>query len=131
MLPNETTITPQTLVAEVEAKKADGWRLITATCNELSETECELIYHFDKDLEMTHLRMTVSKEGQVPSISGVFFAALLIENEVQDQFGLCFEGLVVNFGNHLYLDEEVQRTPFCKFGVVQSNKSNDSSESAG
>ncbi len=52
----------------------------------------------------------------MPSISPVYFAAFLIENEIEDQFGIKFDGLVLDFGGTLYLEEEVMRTPFCKYG---------------
>ena len=70
---------------------------------------------------MRHLRVTVAKKVPVPTLSTVFFAAFLVENEIQDQFGIKFDGLVVDFGGTLYLDddEEVIRTPFCKYGVVR------------
>ena len=112
-------ITKETLVAEVLQLKNAGWRIVTATCVDLNENEFDLLYHFDKDLAMEHLRLTVPKGAPVPSISGVYLAAFLVENEIQDQFGLCFDGLALNFANHLYLDDEVATTPFCKFGVVR------------
>ena len=51
------------------------------------------------------------------SISGVYFAALLIENETQDHFGVTFDGLVLDFGGRLYLEEEVEKYPFCKVSM--------------
>jgi ech hydrogenase subunit D len=104
------------LVAEVQALKNGGLRLLTMTCVDLGES-FDLLYHFDLDLRMTHLRLTVPKGESVPSISGVYFAALIIENEVQDLFGIAFEGLALDFGGHFYLEEEVKKYPFCKVTV--------------
>jgi ech hydrogenase subunit D len=104
------------LVAEVQALKNGGQRLLTMTCVDLGES-FDLLYHFDLDLRMTHLRLTVPKGESVPSISGVYFAALIIENEVQDLFGIAFEGLALDFGGHFYLEEEVKKYPFCKVTV--------------
>jgi ech hydrogenase subunit D len=81
----------------------------------------ELLYHFDKDLKDRHLRMKIAKGASVPSISPVYFAAFLIENEIEDQFGVKFDGLVLDFGGTLYLEEEVMRTPFCKYGVTRTD----------
>ena len=104
------------LVAEVQALKNAGQRLLTMTCVDLGES-FDLLYHFDLDLRMTHLRLTVPKGEAVPSISGVYFAALIIENEVQDLFGIAFEGLALDFGGQFYLEEEVKKYPFCKVTV--------------
>ena len=113
---------PGELVAKVTQLKNDGWRLVTFTSVELNETDMEVLYHFDKDLKLTNLRVPVKKGGTLPSVSGVLFAAFLIENEIRDQFGLVFEGLVLDFGGKLYLDDEAERTPFCKFAVTRKEK---------
>jgi ech hydrogenase subunit D len=104
------------LVAEVRALKNEGQRLVTTTCVDLGES-FDLLYHFDLDLQMTHLRLNVPKGESVPSISGIYFAALIIENETQDLFGIPFEGLALDFGGHFYLEEEVKKYPFCKVTV--------------
>jgi Ni,Fe-hydrogenase III component G len=39
------------------------------------------------------LPLTVPKDTLVPSISPVYFAAFLVENEIQDLFGIRFQGL--------------------------------------
>ena len=65
------------------------------------------------------MRLTVAKGESVPSISGVYFAALLIENETQDHFGVTFDGLVLDFGSRLYLEEEVKKYPFCKISNIK------------
>ena len=114
-------VTPDAIVAEVTKTKEDGYRLVTMTAVDLDEESLDLLYHFDKDLEERHLRMTVSKKDSVPSISGVYFAAFLLENETQDHFGTQFDGLALDFGGTLYLEEEVMRTPFCKYGVVRKD----------
>jgi ech hydrogenase subunit D len=114
-------VTLETVVAEVTKIKAEGSRLITMTCVDLDEANMELLYHFDKDLKDRHLRMKIAKGASVPSISPVYFAAFLIENEIEDQFGVKFDGLVLDFGGTLYLEEEVMRTPFCKYGVTRTD----------
>lgn len=118
---NPKTISPDTVVAEVGKIKEDGYRLITMSAVDLDDDTIELLYHFDKQLDEVHLRMAVAKKEPVPSISGVYFAAFLIENEIQDHFGLKFDGLALDFGGTLMLEEEVMRTPFCKYGVVRKD----------
>ena len=114
------TITPETVVGEVQALKNKGYRFVTMTCLDLDADTCEIMYHFDKDLELVHLRMTgIAKGSTVPSISQQLFAAFLVENEIRDQYGLCFEGLVLDFGGTLYLEDDVRRTPFCKYTITE------------
>jgi len=121
-------ITPETVVEEVTKIKADGYRFVTMTTVDLDPEHIDVLYHFDKDTQDLHLRMVVEKKDPVPSISGVIFAAFLIENEIQDHFGLKFDGLALDFGGTLYLDEEVVRTPFCKYGVVRKDAEAEAAE---
>lgn len=114
-----TEVTQETLKAEIHRLLDAGYRLETMTCVDLDENTVDLLYHFQKDLQMIHLRMKQPKSENAPTISDVVFAAFLVENEIQDQFGLCFEGLVLNFSNFLYLEEEVATTPFCKYGITR------------
>jgi ech hydrogenase subunit D len=105
------------LVGEVAKLKVQGYRLVTLSCTELDETTLDILYHFDKDLGLKHLRLTAAKSSLVPSISPVYFAALLVENEIQDFFGLRFEGLLVDYQGTLYLEEEALKTPYCRFSL--------------
>lgn len=113
-------VTAEQLVPEVHNLKDHGWRLVTATCVELDDVNVDLIYTFDKNNELQHLRMVHPKDKPVPSISPVLFAALLIENEIRDHFGLVFDNLILDFGCHLYLEEEVQSRPFCKISIANA-----------
>jgi ech hydrogenase subunit D len=112
-----TAVSAEALVGEVAKLKVLGYRLVTLSCTELDATTLDVLYHFDKNLDLKHLRLTVSKSEKVPSISPVYFAALLVENEIQDFFGLRFEGLLVDYQGTLYLEEESIRTPYCRFGL--------------
>lgn len=118
MIPNITTITAEALCGQVRDLKKQGYRLVTMTCVDIDETTVEVLYHFDKDLQMVHLRMPHAKATPIPSISDIYFAAFLVENEMQDHFGICFKDLVIDYGQTLYLEDEVRRTPFCKYSVA-------------
>lgn len=96
----------------------DGWRMVTLTAVQVGD-DFDVLYHYDKDLVMKHYRLSIPKETVVPSISPVYFAALLVENEIRDQFGICFSDIVLDFGGALYLEEEVRAMPFCKVSVAQ------------
>ena len=116
------SVITDTLVGEVAKTKVEGFRFVTITCIELDGNTFDLLYHFDKDLALKHLRLTCFKDSTVPSISAVYLAAFLVENEIQDLFGIRFKGLTINFERTLYLDEEVAVTPFCKYSVEKSDK---------
>lgn len=117
------SVTTKDLVSVVTKLKADGWRLVTFSSVEIDEKNLEILYHFDKNLELKHLRMSVPKGSHVPSISGVLFTAFLVENEIRDQFGIIFDGLVLDYQGKL-LNETVQTaetSPFCRFHVKKAD----------
>jgi ech hydrogenase subunit D len=117
-----TPVSPADLIGEVAKLKIQGYRLVTLSCTEIDASRIDVLYHFDKELGLKHLRLTAMKGEPVPSISPVYFAALLIENEIQDFFGLKFQGLVVDYQGMLYLEEEALKTPFCKFSIQTAGK---------
>ncbi len=117
-----TSVSSADLIGEVAKLKIQGYRFVTLSCTEIDASTIDVLYHFDKDLHLTHLRLTALKTEPVPSISPVYFAALLIENEIQDFFGLKFQGLVVDYQGMLYLEEEALKTPFCKFSIQTAEK---------
>jgi ech hydrogenase subunit D len=108
------------VVEKVAKKKIDGYRFVTMSCAELDENTIDILYHFDKDLRLINLRLTVPRNTAVPSISTVYLAAFLVENEMQDLFGIRFKELVIDYERTLYLEAEVKITPFCKYAVVSS-----------
>ena len=66
----------------------------------------------------------------MPSISGFCFAALLVENEIQDLFGIAVTGLVLDYHQHLLLTKEAPAKPFCRVpgvsvSTVESGKGGD------
>lgn len=113
MLKNLKEITMETLLGEVSKMKNDGQRFVSLTCTELDAENVDILYHFDKNEVLTNFRLTAKKDVPVTSISGIFLSAMLVENEIQDQFGLKFEGLAIDFGRTLYLDSEITTIPMC------------------
>ncbi|RJX26522.1 MAG: NADH-quinone oxidoreductase subunit C [Desulfurivibrio sp.] len=99
------------LCRAVAACKEKGCRFVTITCVGADSAGAELLYHFDRELALSHLRLTVSGD-EVPSISGIYAAAFLVENEIQDQFGLVFTGLAPDYRRTLFLDGQESPPPF-------------------
>jgi ech hydrogenase subunit D len=118
---NITTLEDSKLLDEVTRLKNEGYRLVTMSPVEVGD-KLEIIYHFDKDFKTVNLRVQMDKSTPLQSISGIYFCAFLIENEIQDHFGVEFKDLVLSFGGHLYLDEQAGiRAPYCSMSIKQED----------
>lgn len=98
---------------EVSKLKNEGYRFAAMTCEQEGETY-EFTYHFDMDFNMKHLRVNTASEDIIPSISSIYPAAFLIENEVQDLYGFKFEGLLIDYKGRLLLAEGAPKAPMNK-----------------
>ena len=105
-----TEITKEHLLTEVAARLPLGYRFVTMTCNDLGDAH-ELTYHFDKDMVLDNLRLRLPKGEDAPSISTVYAAAALVENEIQDFFNLTFRGLVLNYDGRFLLSADAPAAP--------------------
>ena len=95
-------VTPDRLVAEVQALRSDNWRLVQIGVTALGDV-LELNYSFDRELHFRNLRFQVAAAGaRLPSVSGIYWCAFLYENEIHDLFGISFDGLVLDFKGTLY-----------------------------
>ena len=132
-------VTPQTLLDEVRLLAEKKYRFVTMSQTVVDENTLRLYYHFDENLTMTdlrrnekacvwsptdakgmvHLKMDVKKDAPIPSISGIYFCAVLIENETQDQFGVSFEGMPLDYQGAMYLEGEVTRAPYFTMTTVR------------
>lgn len=116
------SVCSDTLLGHTVRMKNNGYRLITMTCAEVDERSFHILYHFDKGMGMKHLRLPVPRGCTVPSISQVYYSSFLVENEIQDQFGILFDGLVIDYKRTLYLDGEATDAPFCRYGVSRKKE---------
>ncbi|MGE5372624.1 MAG: NADH-quinone oxidoreductase subunit C [Solirubrobacterales bacterium] len=106
-------ITRGSLPEALHKMKEQQTRFVTMTCVDLID-QFELIYSFDREMELEHLRVKADKDRPFPSITGTFPCAFLIENEIQDQFGLRFEGLKPDFEGLLMLAQDGPKTPMLR-----------------
>jgi Ni,Fe-hydrogenase III component G len=114
-------VTLNNIVGEVMNMKNEGQRLVTYSAYQDGD-KLGILYHFDKDLETTHLRLTADMDKPIPSVSGVYFAALLVENEIRDQWNVEFDGLVLDFNRTLLLDPEVTQVPLVSNVKIEPKK---------
>lgn len=118
-----TQIAAQDLIARAKELFSAGSRLVQISAVALpvaaaGETpSAELTYSFDKDGALSHLRLTAAPGEKIASVSGVYFPAFLYENEIHEQFGVDFEGLVLDFKGTLY--KTAVRVPFAVAAPVK------------
>jgi len=118
-----TQLAAQELLARVQERSDSGARLVQISAVALpvaatGETpSVELTYSFDKDGALSHLRLTAAPGEKIASISRVYFPAFLYENELHEQFGVDFEGMVLDFKGSLY--KTAVRVPFALAAPVR------------
>ena len=113
MLTDVKEIDQEHLQNEVSKLKRDGYRFVTMTCVDLGDAH-DILYHFDKQYVLKHLRLKVPRGTALASISNLFFAAVLVENEIKDLFGLNVEGMAVDFQGRFVLSDGAPVAPLNK-----------------
>ena len=117
----KNVVSKENLLAEIQEMKDKDARLTTASCVDLREENAfEIIYHFeDRDLNLTNIRVKIRKDESLPSISGIYFAALLIENEIKDLFGINITDVALDYDQRLLISEGSPPTYLVKPLVVE------------
>lgn len=117
MLQNLYSVTAETLTTVIQELHDKGYRLVTITCTDVADSY-DFIYHFDQNYTLHNLRLSVRKGTAMPSISGIYFAAALVENEIKDLFGVDFTGLGIDYGGRFLLAEDAPTVPMGNMPVV-------------
>jgi ech hydrogenase subunit D len=118
MLENVIEISKDQLLGKVQEMCFNKYRFATASCVDLGEGKVEVIYHFDKDLELVNFKIIVNKDEELSSISGIYFCALLVENEMKELFGLNIVNIVIDYSGHLLLTDDAPSSPMLKNQIV-------------
>lgn len=108
---NIIKISAEELLTTVMGKKQEQFRL-AQICSVYKEGKYELFYSFAKDYELVNYKLTVEEKQEVPSITSVYEAAFLYENEIKELFGVNIEFISLDYQNKLYRISE--ETPFVK-----------------
>ena len=98
---NEILIGKDELITTVQKMLAEKARFGTATCLDEGD-KFEIIYHFeprDKPEPLTNIRVKIATGEVLPSISGIYLCATLIENELKDLFKIQISGSALDFQN--------------------------------
>lgn len=70
----------------------------------------ELLYSFIKDYHMTNYKIKIDEDTEIASISDIFPAAMLYENEMTELFGVKIKYINLDYKNKFFRIE--QETPF-------------------
>ena len=105
-------VTNNNLIERISSLQLNGYRFVTMTTVDCDDY-FDVYYHYDKEYELYTLRLKVEKPGVVPSISKSCFPALIIENEIQDLFGITFTDLLIDYEKHFLLAPDAPEKPFC------------------
>lgn len=111
MLENLVEIEVDQLLRAAHKMKDNEYRFVTLTCVTLGENMVDITYHFDKNYELMNYRIKVERTTEIPSISGIYFSALLVENEITELFGVIVKGMAIDYAGHLLLTDESPESP--------------------
>ena len=106
-------ITPEQLINETQTMFDAGYRFVTATCVDEIE-QFRIIYSFDRETELVNLEVAIGKQDELPSISGVYLCAFLVENEIKELFGVNISNIAVDLGGRLYMIEGADPNPMTR-----------------
>lgn len=114
------------LRATAHRMKDEGYRFIQ-THAVYNEPDVDLYYSFMKDGKITNWRIEgVTKEDPVPSITDIFLAAFVFENEARELFGVDMRDIAIDFQGALYAPAESEPmrviTPEQKAAIDKARK---------
>ena len=96
------TIALEALLEKTRVLRSQGYRLVQVSATRLPE-EFEITYSYDRDGALHSLRLGLPAAApRLPSISPIYGAAVLYENELHDLFNIQVEGMTVDFHGNLY-----------------------------
>ena len=106
-------ITLENVIGKVATLMVSDYRFVTMTAVDCDEY-FDIYYHFDRNYELYNLKLELAKDANLPSITKVCPCAFVIENEIQDLFGITMTDLELDFEKHFILNEDAPEKPFCR-----------------
>ena len=111
MIENLKEIEVSQLKHKVGELLAEKYRFVTCSSVDKRDGSFDVFYHFDKDYELVNLKITVTQETEIPSISDLYFCAFLVENEISELYGLKIKGMVLDYGGKMYMTADSAESP--------------------
>ncbi|HIU26441.1 MAG TPA: NADH-quinone oxidoreductase subunit C [Candidatus Copromorpha excrementigallinarum] len=100
------------LLTKVKDLKADGYRFGQACATAVDDEKFEIIYSFDKNHQLTNLRLVISQGEEIESITDEYWPAFIYENEMHDLFGIKFNHMALDYqGNFFKVSEPTPWNP--------------------
>jgi len=94
-------IQPEELLNRVHTFKQLGYRLVQMCCTE-GKSGRFIDYSFAINKDFIDIRMKVTQEIELPSISQIYFSAFLYENEMHDLYGVKINHITIDYKGNLY-----------------------------
>ena len=113
MMQINEVLTLENQLEKIGSLLLQGYRFVTMTVVDKGE-EFDIFYHFDLEYQLVNYQLCLKKGSELPSISGICFAAVVVENEIQDLFGITVRGLAIDYEKHFLLAEDAPAQPFCR-----------------
>ena len=131
MMTVNEVLTSENQLEKIGALLHQGYRFVTMTVVDKGE-EFDIYYHFDLDYKLVNLLFNLKKGENLTSISPICFAAVVVENEIQDLFGITVTGLAIDYEKHFILAPDAPAQPFCRVpGVGVTAVSSDGKNKGG
>ena len=103
----------------VHHTKAEGYRFITITAvDDADNDNFDLYYHFDKELELKQIKISLKRGSSIPSISYIYEAAFLVENEIKELFGVNITDISIDYGGALLLSNADLNAPMASGNII-------------
>ena len=84
------------------AMKEQGWRYVQMLCVN-TDNGIDVLYTYNRDdVLRTYAVRGVQKDEAIPSVTDLFLAAFVFENEAHDLFGVNFINMKLDFGGHFF-----------------------------
>ncbi len=105
MLDNLEEIELDALLNKIKEIKTEGDRMLQICATKLGEVY-EILYSFEKEYVVRHVKITVAPGTHIPSITDIYEGAYLYENEMHDLFGISIDGINHDYKGRLYRTAE-------------------------
>jgi ech hydrogenase subunit D len=95
------TIEKDELLDKVRSIESEDYRLVQISCMKTDNFYVD--YTFDKEYKFYGIRVILPlDQPKLQSISDIYFAAFIYENEIHDLFGIKISGIKVDFKGKFY-----------------------------
>ena len=94
-------ILPEEILEYAQRMHEVHYRLIQISATRISD-RIILDYTYGRGYEARNFKTEIPGDGEIPSISGVFYPAFLYENEIHDLYGIHIRHLEIDYEGKLY-----------------------------